>query len=237
MSVAAAEKCPEIIEIARSLNHVPMCEDYERMISGMMYNPLLPRLQEARHRARGVAQDYNNLDAKSVSYDKIYDTRMELLKNIVGRVGSGTFVEPPFLPDYGCNISIGKDCFINFNFTALDTSLIIIGDRVQFGPNVGIFTAGHDVSILSRRKFVEFGHPVRIGDDCWIGGNVTILPGVTIGEGCTIGAGSVVTKDIPPFSVAVGSPCRVKRTIPSAEEEEKDPNNPYRNLTRADREE
>lgn len=113
--------------------------------------------------------------------------------------------------------------------------MIIIGDRVQFGPNVNLFTAGHDVSVLSRRKFVEFGHPIRIGDDCWIGGNVVILPGVTIGEGSTIGAGSVVTKDIPPFSVAVGNPCRVRKTIPSAEEEEQDPNNPYRYMVREDR--
>ncbi|GLA07647.1 hypothetical protein AnigIFM60653_008885 [Aspergillus niger] len=235
MSVAATEKRPEIIEIARGLNHVPMCEEYERMISGMLYNPIVPRLMEARHRARGVTQDYNNLDAKSVSYEKIADVRYELLQKVVGKVGSGTFVEPPFNPDYGCNIVIGRDCFINFNFTALDTSLIIIGDRVQFGPNVNLFTAGHDVSVLSRRKFVEFGHPIRIGDDCWIGGNVVILPGVTIGEGSTIGAGSVVTKDIPPFSVAVGNPCRVRKTIPSAEEEEQDPNNSYRNMVREDR--
>lgn len=116
------------------------------------------------------------------------------------------------------------------SFTVLDTSLVVIGDRVQFGPNVSIYTAGHDTSILSRRKFVEFGHPVFIGDDCWIGGNVTILPGVTIGEGCTIGAGSVVTKDIPPFSVAVGSPCKVRKTIQSAEEEMADPANPYRDM-------
>ena len=114
----------------------------------------------------------------------------------------------------------------------LDTSLVTIGDRCQFGPNVGIYTVGHDTSVLSRRKFVEFGHPVRIGDDCWIGGNVVILPGVTIGEGCTIGAGSVVTRDIPPFSVAVGSPCKVRKTVQSAEDEEKDPNNPYRNMVR-----
>ncbi|KAH8422335.1 sugar O-acetyltransferase [Aspergillus melleus] len=235
MSVAATAKRPEIIEIARGLDHVPMCEEFEKMISGMMYNPLVPKLLEARHRARGVAKDYNHLDAKTVSYEQIYDVRHNLLKKIVGKVGSGTFVEPPFLPDYGCNISIGEDCFINFNFTALDTSLILIGDRVQFGPNVSIFTAGHDVSVLSRRKFVEFGHPVKIEDDCWIGGNVVILPGVTIGKGSTIAAGSVVTKDIPPYSVAVGSPCRVKRTIPTVEEEEQDPNNPYRNLVREDR--
>ncbi|PYH90981.1 trimeric LpxA-like protein [Aspergillus ellipticus CBS 707.79] len=179
MSVAATEKRPEIIEIARGLNYVPLCEEYERMVSGMLYNPNIPKLMEARHRARGVAQDYNNLDAKSVTYDKIVDVRFDLLQKVVGQVGSGTFVEPPFNPDYGCNVSIGRDCFINFNFTALDTSLIILGDRVQCGPNVTIFTAGHDVSVLSRRKFVEFGHPVRIEDDCWIGGNVCILPGIT----------------------------------------------------------
>lgn len=119
--------------------------------------------------------------------------------------------------------------------TILDTSLVTIGDRVQIGTGVSIITAGHDTSVLSRRKFVEFGHPIFIEDDCWIGSNVVILPGVTIGQGSTIGAGSVVTKDIPPFSVAVGTPCRVKKTIPSAEEEEQDPNNEYRNLVREDR--
>lgn len=116
--------------------------------------------------------------------------------------------------------------------TILDTSIVVIGDRVMMGTNVSIISAGHETSVLSRRKMVEFGHPVFIGDDCWIGSNVVILPGVTIGEGCTVGAGSIVTKDIPPFSVAYGNPCRVQKTIPSAEEEEKDPNNPYRNLTR-----
>lgn len=112
--------------------------------------------------------------------------------------------------------------------TILDTSIVVIGDRVMFGPNVSIFGASHMTSVLSRQKLVEFGHPVFIGNDCWIGGNVIVLPGVKIGQGCTIGAGSTVTKDVPPFSVAVGSPCRVVKTVPSAEEEEKDPDNPYR---------
>lgn len=100
------------------------------------------------------------------------------------------------------------------------------------GPNVSIYTVTHDTSVLSRRKFVEYAYPVRIGNDCWIGGNVIILPGVTIGEGCTVGAGSIVTRDIPPFSVAVGTPCQVKRTVVSAEEEEKDPNNPYAQMVK-----
>lgn len=124
----------------------------------------------------------------------------------------------------------------NSSLTILDTSLVVIGDRVQIGTNVSIFSAGHDTSILSRQKFVEFGHSVFIEDDCWIGGNVVILPGVRIGRGSTIGAGSIVTRDVPAFSVAVGSPCRVKKTIPSPEEEERDPGNPYRVLVREDRE-
>ncbi|GAD97660.1 O-acetyltransferase, putative [Paecilomyces variotii No. 5] len=228
--MAATAKRPEIIEIARGLRGVPMCEEYECMISGMMYNPTAPKLLEARHHCRGVTADYNNLDTKTIPYDQIAEKRLELLRKVVGKVGDGTFIEPPFLPDYGCNIVIGKDCFINWNLTVLDTSLVVIGDRVQIATGVSIFSAGHDTSVLSRRKFVEFGHPIFIEDDCWIGGNVVILPGVRIGKGSTIGAGSVVTKDIPPYSVAVGNPCRVKKTIQSAEEEEQDPDNPYRDL-------
>ncbi|KAK5729816.1 hypothetical protein LTS12_027289 [Elasticomyces elasticus] len=230
--MAATAKRPEIIELARGLNGIPWCEEYELMISGMMYDPTVPKLLEARHRCRALMADHNLMDPRSISYDKIGDARLEVLKKALGSVGEGTFIEPPFMPDYGCNIIIGKNCFLNWNMTILDTSLVVIGDRVQFGPNVSIFSAGHDTSVLSRIKFVEFGHPIFIEDDSWIGGNVVILPGVRIGKGTTVGAGSVVTKDIPPYSVAVGSPCKVRKTIPSVEEEEQDPNNPYRNLIR-----
>lgn len=118
------------------------------------------------------------------------------------------------------------------SLTVLDTSLVVIGDRVQIGTGVGLLSAGHDTSILSRQKFVEFGHPIFIENDCWIGANVIVLPGVRIGKGSTVGAGSIVTKSIPPYSVAMGAPCRVKKTIQSVEEEEQDPNNPYRYLSR-----
>jgi acetyltransferase-like isoleucine patch superfamily enzyme len=101
---------------------------------------------------------------------------------------------------------------------------------VQFGPNVSLFGAGHETSVLSRIKFIEFGHPIRIEDDCWIGGNVTILPGVTIGRGCTVGAGAVVTKSLPPYSVALGAPARVVKTLPTVEEERADPDSPYRDM-------
>lgn len=95
-----------------------------------------------------------------------------------------------------------------------------------------IYTAGHETSVLSRIKFVEFGHPVYIEDDCWIGGNVVILPGVRIGKGSTIAAGAVVTKDIPPYSVAMGAPAKVRKTIQSVEEEMADPQNLYRDMVR-----
>ena len=116
------------------------------------------------------------------------------------------------------------------SLTILDTSLVIIGDRVQMGPNVSIYSAGHETSVLSRIKFVEFGHPIRIEDDCWIGGGVTILPGVTIGRGCTVGAGAVVTKSLPPYSVALGAPAKVVKTLPTVEDELADENNPFRNM-------
>lgn len=95
----------------------------------------------------------------------------------------------------------------------LDCGLVTIGNRVLFGPFVSIFAATHETEVQSRRDGIEYAKPVSIGDDCWIGGNVTIMPGVTIGKGCTIGAGSVVTKDIPDFSVAIGSPARVVKKV------------------------
>ncbi|OQE18705.1 hypothetical protein PENSTE_c017G09061 [Penicillium steckii] len=231
--MAVNAKRPEIIALSRDLRGIPQCDDYERMISGMMYNPNTPKLLEARHHCRGLTADYTNMDTKSIRYDQVFEKRLEMLRKLCGKVGDGSFIEPPFMPDYGCNIIIGESCFINWNVTILDTSLVVIGDRVQIGTGVSLLTAGHDTSILSRQKFVEFGHPIFIEDDCWIGANVIVLPGVRIGKGSTIGAGSIVTKDIPPFSVAVGAPCRVKKTIQSAEEEEQDPNNQYRNLVRS----
>lgn len=115
--------------------------------------------------------------------------------------------------DYGCNVRLGDRVYSNFNLTILDCSIVTIGHRVMFGPNVSICAATHETDVQSRRDNVEYAKPVTIGDDCWIGGSVVILPGVTIGEGTTIGAGSVVTKDIPAFSVAMGSPARVVKKV------------------------
>lgn len=146
--------------------------------------------------------------------------RLKLLQGIIGHLGDDeVFIEPPFNIDYGCNISLGKRFYSNFNLTILDCSLVTIGDRCTFGPNVSIFAATHEAEVQSRRDNIEYGRPVVIGDDCWIGGNVVILPGVTIGRGCTIGAMSVVSRDIPDFSVAMGQPAKVVKKVTPVPEE------------------
>lgn len=162
-------------------------------------------------------------DAATTDPDKGFDVlaaeRLKLLQSIIGRLGDDrVFIEPPFNVDYGCNISLGKRFYANFNLTILDCSLVTIGDRCMFGPNVSIFAATHESTVQSRREDIEYGRPVVVGDDCWIGGNVVILPGVTIGRGCTIGAMSVVTKDVPEFSVAMGQPARVVKKVEPVEE-------------------
>ncbi|KAF5020530.1 hypothetical protein F66182_7429 [Fusarium sp. NRRL 66182] len=228
--MAKQQKDTEIIELAKGLKGTPWCDEYEKMISGMLYDPLVQTLLEGRFKARGISYKFNNFDPNSVSHEEYGAKKHELLSELLGKVGPGTYIESPFMADYGSNISIGKNCFMNFGLTILDTSLVIIGDRVQMGPNVHIYTAGHETSVLSRIKFVEFGHAIRIEDDCWIGGNVVILPGITIGRGCTIGAGSIVTKSVPPYSVALGAPAKVVKTLQTVEEERQDPNNPYRSM-------
>lgn len=143
------------------------------------------------------------------------------LSSILGRVGSDAYVEPPFYFDYGCNISIGKRFYSGWGLTILDCGLVSIGDRVMIGPHVSVYAATHETEVQSRRDDVEFARPVRIGNDCWIGGNVVILPGVTIGDGCTVAASSVVTKDVPAWSVVRGSPAKVVKKVkelPSVED-------------------
>ncbi|OJJ54779.1 hypothetical protein ASPSYDRAFT_61292 [Aspergillus sydowii CBS 593.65] len=187
------EKCPQTLAKARSLHGVCWGDEYEKMISGMLYSPLAPELIQGREKARRLmAED-------------------EILRQLFGHVGDGAYIEAPLFVDYGCNVSIGKGFYANFNLTVLDCGLVTIGDHVEVGPNVNIITGEHFTEIDARRsnRGKEFTREVVIGSDCWIGANVTILAGVTVGEGCTVGAGSAVKRDIPPFSIAVGVPARV----------------------------
>ncbi|KAJ4423911.1 hypothetical protein N0V82_001497 [Gnomoniopsis sp. IMI 355080] len=166
------------------------------------YNCLAPELVSGRFRARRFMHKYNSYFPDSATPESLTADREAMLKNIFGKVGKDVFIEPPINIDYGCNVLVILDC-----------GMVTIGNRVLFGPFVSIFAATHEVGVQSRRDGVEYAAPVTIGDDCWIGGNVTIMPGVTIGKGCTIGAGSVVTKDIPDFSVAIGSPAKVVKKV------------------------
>ncbi|KAK3656798.1 hypothetical protein LTR56_002779 [Elasticomyces elasticus] len=214
--MAQTEKDETQISLAKKLDHVPWGEHYERMISGMLYDAFVPELTRTRMRARHWCQQYNNsfpADPESDSMDTLTEARLQELRKVLGRVGEEAYVEPPFFIDYGCNISLGDRFYSNFNFTVLDCGLVTIGDRVLLGPNVSIYAATHETEVQSRRDNVEFTKPVTIGDDCWIGGGAIILPGVEIGQGTTIAAGSVVTKSIPAWSVAMGSPAKVVKNV------------------------
>ena len=138
----------------------------------------------------------------------------QILRQLLPNSHKHIYIEPPFHCDYGYNIYSGIKVFFNVNCVVLDAAKVTIGDNVFVGPNVQIYTTSHPLDATDRLK-VEFAKPITIGNDCWIGGNATILPGVIIGNGCTIGAGSVVTKNIPDNSLAVGNPAKVIRKLTS----------------------
>ncbi|KAK4033105.1 putative acetyltransferase [Parachaetomium inaequale] len=213
--MAAQEKSPQELQKAAALAHVPQGDEFEKMISGMLYNAQDGALAGARFLARRRIHEYNTYfpTAPAATFDTLASERLQMLRSFVGHVGDGTFIEPPFRVDYGCNIRLGQRFYANFNLIILDCAIVTIGDRVMFGPNVSLLSATHETDVQSRRDDVEYAKPITIGDDCWIGGNVVVLPGVTIGQGCTVAAGAVVTKDIPAWSVAMGTPARVVKTV------------------------
>ena len=134
------------------------------------------------------------------------------VKDLLG-ASDGAFINPPFYCDYGTNIEVGKNFFANYNCTILDVAKVRVGDNCQMAPNVAVYTAGHPIHPAARNSGYEYGKEVVIGDNVWIGGNTVICPGVHIGDNVVVGAGSVVTKDIPDWSIAAGNPCRVIRRI------------------------
>lgn len=172
-------------------------------------------LSTSRSQAWRWCHQYNNhLPADlAADFDSISAERLRILRNFVRHVGEETFIEHPFRVNYSCNIRLEHKFYANFNLTILDCAIVTIGNRVMFGPNVSLSSATHETDVRSRRDGIEYAKPIAIGDDCWIGGHIVVLPGVTIGEGCTIGAGSVVTKNIPAGSVAIATPARVARQV------------------------
>ena len=179
----------------------------EKMLAGELYCSKGGELMGERARADRILKLYN------ATFVKDTERRKELLGELLGSVGENAYIEPNFFCDYGYNIKVGDNFFANYECIILDVCEVKIGSDVLLGPRVSIFTACHPLDPETRRSGLEYGRPVEIGDNVWIGGNSVINPGVKIGRNAVIGSGSVVTKDIPENCVAVGNPCRVIRRL------------------------
>ena len=176
------------------------------MLAGELYDPLDAELVAARERARDLCRELNSTsDAQATE-------RRRILKALIGSGGDSVWMQPPFYCDYGANIRLGTRVFFNFNCIVLDVCEVHIGDYTLFGPGVQILTPMHPMDAKLRRER-EYGQPIRIGADVWVGGGALILAGVTIGDRAVVGAGSVVTRDIPAGVFAAGNPCRVVRNL------------------------
>lgn len=177
------------------------------MLAGELYRSADPELVADAERAQRLLAQYNATSGEAA------EVRMALLRQLCRSVGEGTVIRPLFACDYGYNIRLGRNTFINFNCVFLDCAPIEIGDNLQMGPAVQIYTAAHPLEADVRRSGLEYARPIRIGHDVWIGGGAIILPGVTIGDRSVIGAGSVVVRDVPAAKVVAGNPARIIRAL------------------------
>jgi maltose O-acetyltransferase len=195
-----------------------MQTERERMLAGDFYNSRDPALLDAAHHARTLLAKFNASDSRDGA------GRAEILRALLATVGDGVWVEPPFFCDYGTQITIGAHTFVNVNCVFLDSAEIQIGANGLIGPGVQLLTAFHPLRANERVLPASVGQPdispyrtqaspIRIGDNCWLGGGAIVMPGVSIGDNTTIGAGSVVTHDIPSDVLAFGHPCRVQRAL------------------------
>lgn len=184
-----------------------MKTEKHKMLAGELYDPLDAQLCLERRQARLLVKQLND------SRDDQPEARSLLIEALLPHAGAGPWIEPPFQCDYGSNIRLGDQVFFNFNCVVLDVAPVTIGSRVLFGPGVQLYAATHPLGAAERRSGLEYGRPIDIGDDVWIGGGAIICPGVRIGAGSVIGASSVVTRDIPAGVLAAGNPCRVLRVL------------------------
>ena len=186
----------------------------EKQHSGMIYHPMDEEVLREQLGYMDALREYEAIPRGDQA------ARFAKLKELFAEVGEGTYVESPFYANFGGrHVHLGKYLYTNFGVTFVDDTHIYIGDYTMLGPNVVLATAGHPIDPDLRRRGLQYNLPVRIGNNCWLGAGVIILPGVTIGDNTVIGAGSVVTKDIPANVVAVGNPCRVLRPIGERDEE------------------
>ncbi len=197
--------------------------ELEKCMAGEYYDCHDKVFLEFKNRTRKLLREYHAL-----SYEQKKE-KAEILKQLFGGIGTNVSVGQPFICDYGRNIYLGNNVSVNMNCTFVDCNRITIGDNVLIASNVQLYTAAHPVELSERLSpgwnsemdeyFCRtYARPIKIGNGCWLGGGVIVLPGVTIGDGSVIGAGSVVTKDVPENSLAAGNPCRVIRKINQEEE-------------------
>lgn len=180
----------------------------EKAAEGLLYDANYDTaLIEERIVCKSICYEYNQLHPAKLEH------RKEIIRKLFGKTGKEFLIEPPFVCDYGYNIEIGENFYVNHNCVILDAAKVTFGDNVFVAPNCGFYTAGHPLDVEQRNKGLEYAYPITIGNNVWVGAQVAILPGVTIGDNSVIGAGSVVSKDIPPGVIAVGNPCRVIREI------------------------
>ncbi len=177
----------------------------EKMLSGELYRASDPELVLDRQRCRSLLRSFNTQPEE--------EQRLAVLRDLLGRIGDGTSVQPPFACDYGYNVQIGDHVFINFNAVILDCAPVTIGDGTQIASGVQLLAADHPRDPELRRDLLELARPVSIGSNVWIGAAAIVLPGVSVGDDSIIAAGSVVTRDIPAGVVAMGTPCRVVRKL------------------------
>ena len=171
----------------------------QRMLAGELYRAADPEIEADQRHSQALQRAFNNGDP-------------DALRALLGAIGAGTVVRPPFHCDYGFNIRLGAGVFINFGCVFLDVVGIEVGDLTQIGPAVQVYAADHPRDPEQRRGGWEFGRPVRIGSNVWIGGGAILLPGITVGDDAVIGAGSVVTRDVPAGATVAGNPARILAT-------------------------
>ncbi|HHX8350777.1 TPA: sugar O-acetyltransferase [Vibrio diabolicus] len=181
-------------------------------ISGELYNPDSEGLPEDRLKAAKLCHQISSC------FDSA--EKNGLIQSLFGRSDQTTQLNGNFFCDYGYNIEVGKNFYMNTNGVILDCGKVIIGDYVMIGPNVTLCTAGHPIDAATRYTYEEFAKPIYIADKVWIGANVVVLPGVSIGFGAVVGAGSVVTKDVPENTVVIGNPARVVKENINTEQAE-----------------
>ncbi|WP_317048443.1 sugar O-acetyltransferase [Confluentibacter sediminis] len=179
----------------------------QKMLAGEMYNPSDPELMKERHRVRLLFHKFNSLSEEHM------EERNKVLYEIFEGAGENLFVEPPFHCDYGSNIKVGHNVFMNFNCCILDVATVIIGDNCMFAPHVQIYTATHPIEYKLRNSGKEYAKPITIGNNVWIGGGAIICPGVTLGNNTVVAAGAVVTKSFPDNVVIGGNPAKVIKSI------------------------